>query len=577
MKVSKATKKNWQKLNVESKILDTRANKTMSKKRIIPKELFENKNNIRIIEEITQKLPKRNIKNVMYSLCLNRLIYNNLLDQNLNTENPYINKFIRDIGLTENKDIIKMDLPNDEADILGIIYQCLQTEGKKNQKGSYYTPKPIVEDMVSKVNASDNSKILDPCCGTGMYLLNINIKNPENLYGFDIDKIAVMIAKTNLFIKYKDKVFEPQIYVNNFLKTRKNMGLYDYIITNVPWGADTNNINKKLYPEILTGESFSYFLIKASRLLKDKGKLNFLLPESFLNVKSHSDIRKFIIENMTLDNITLYPDNFSGVVTKSISIVAVNEKTEDYEIKITNKQEEFNTNKRNIQNNCNYVITCENDIDKRIQGKIAQREYLTLENSIWALGIVTGNNKEKLINKQLEGYEPIYTGKEICKFNLLPCKNYILYDRSSFQQIAPDEIYRAKEKLVYKFISKKITVAYDDSQKLFLNSANILIPNVENMNIKTVMAFLNSTLFQYLYIKRFGEIKILRGNLSKLPLPKISKSEDEKFIKLVNKILEGQDVIQQIQSEIYKMYGLTIQEIEYIEGVVNGTTKSNIK
>ena len=92
-------------------------------------------------------------------------------------------------------------------------------------------------------------------------------------------------------------------------------------------------------------------------------------------------------------------------------------------------------------------------------------------------------------------------------------ENYINYTRENFQQVAPENIYRAKEKLVYKFISKKLIFAYDNKQRLFLNSANILIPKLENYTIKDVMTFLNSTLFQYIYTKKFNELKVLKGNL----------------------------------------------------------------
>ena len=35
---------------------------------------------------------------------------------------------------------------------------------------------------------------------------------PENIYGFDCDKIAIYIAKINLLLAYKDIDFVPNIY-----------------------------------------------------------------------------------------------------------------------------------------------------------------------------------------------------------------------------------------------------------------------------------------------------------------------------------------------------------------------------
>lgn len=166
--------------------------------------------------------------------------------------------------------------------------------------------------------------------------------------------------------------------------------------------------------------------------------------------------------------------------------------------------------------------------------------------------------------------EKIYTGKEIQPYSLKPAKNYIYYTRNELQQVAKEEIYRASEKLVYKFISKKLIFSYDNSSSLFLNSANILIPFIPDMSIKTVAAFLNSPLFQFIYLKLFGEIKILKGNLLQIRFPKISSNLDKKISNLVDKVLEGNITeIKTIEKIIFSVYGLTKNEIQYIQDVVN--------
>ena len=92
--------------------------------------------------------------------------------------------------------------------------------------------------------------------------------------------------------------------------------------------------------------------------------------------------------------------------------------------------------------------------------------------------------------------------------------------------------------------------AYDDKQRLFLNSANILIPKLEEYSIKDVMAFLNSTLFQYIYKMKFNELKVLKGNLLELPFP---------FILPNGKLTDD---------KIFELYDLTNDEISYIKNTV---------
>ncbi|MBQ9129039.1 MAG: hypothetical protein IJY15_14940, partial [Thermoguttaceae bacterium] len=95
------------------------------------------------------------------------------------------------------------------------------------------------------------------------------------------------------------------------------------------------------------------------------------------------------------------------------------------------------------------------------------------------------------------GCEAIYTGEEVEPFRLKPPRFYLRYDRSRLQQVAKEEIYRAPEKLIYRFVSQRLTFAYDASQRLTLNSANALIPRIPGASAKTVAALLNSELFQF--------------------------------------------------------------------------------
>lgn len=92
------------------------------------------------------------------------------------------------------------------------------------------------------------------------------------------------------------------------------------------------------------------------------------------------------------------------------------------------------------------------------------------------------------------------------------------------------------------------------------------------MSIKTLLAFLNSELYQYLYNVLFSEIKILKGNLIELPFPDISVAQDSALSFYVNKVLDGDEsYISAIQEEIYKVFDLTESQIMYIRDKLNGT------
>lgn len=580
--VSTATINNWERLGVDEehieKRLSKRANKRFSAKKIVPTEYLSSAIEPALFSELLDKIKEFNCSNetVIYNLALSLLLEHGLIsisDNEISSNNPYILEILKNYpDKSINKNILKLVLPYIDGDVLGCIYQSLLTEGYKNKQGSYYTPSVISKSLVS-ILKSDNL-FLDPCCGTGSFLLAASgvISDPSLLYGCDIDEIACFIAAINLIVRYKDKQFKPNIYNIDFLLENSILNQkFDVIATNPPWGAIPVKQYECIYSEILSKESFSYFIVKSFSLLKDTGKTIFVLPESILNVAVHKDIRKFILSHFYIDSIDFIGKPFSGVLTDTI-ILKLNKSLNNLnDFIILSKEDKKCEVAQNVYlQNSNYNFSFMDNQDVNLLTKIYAKKHFTLKDSSWALGIVTGDNKKYLADTRQDGYEKIYTGKEIQKYKLLPATKFIRYDRKKYQQVAPEDFYRAKEKLVYKFISKKLVFAYDDQSSLFLNSANILIPNITGYTVKTVLAFLNSELFQYIYQKKFDELKILKGNLVQLPFPELTQEQNVKIGNLVDELMKTQDILhlEQIDDIIYSIFDLSDTDILYIKNEI---------
>jgi hypothetical protein len=143
---------------------------------------------------------------------------------------------------------------------------------------------------------------------------------------------------------------------------------------------------------------------------------------------------------------------------------------------------------------------------------------------------------------------------------------FLHYDKNTLQQTAPEKYYRAPEKLVYKFISNQLVFAYDDTGVLCLNSANILIPDIPGMSIKTVLAFLNSNVLRYYYQARFKDLKILKSKLIQLPFPNVSPENAVEIDRLTDYILKGCDAFEkELQAVIYRCYKLSPEQVQLIE------------
>ena len=568
LNISNATVRNWERLGTDTTgKLTKRANKVRSGKRIVPFEYISDKNNIALLETIVETILDGGYPymDCIYTLCVGRLkqcgIYSD--DNVRQVLAEYAGNSVISV-------LTRYSLPTDEFDFIGAIYQSLLLEGNKNCMGSYYTPQKVAANMTKDLDFSAKQTFLDPCCGSGSFLLTLKCGDPDLLYGVDSDAVAVLIAKVNLLCKYSHVDFIPHIYCANYIGSDALSscddvfdGPFDYIYTNPPWGAATNA--DRVSSHIRSGESFSLFFVQSFYGLKPNGLIRFLFPESVLNVKVHKDIRLFMLENCAIDTITFYKENFTGVVTSYVDILACNAAPRDT-IRVTKDGDTFCIAYDSFRKTDNIVFNILTNDDIKIIEKIKSRSSYDLSQSVWALGIVTGDNKGKLFDTPKHGMEPIYTGKEIARYFLKPAKKYIFYEREQFQQVAKDEIYRSPEKLVYKFISDKLVFAYDDTKSLFLNSANILIPSVPGMSVKTVMAFLNSDLYLFLYRKLFGEIKILKGNLSQLPFPMIPPDTNKQIEQLIDRIIASQDtsLIERLQDIIYDVFQLTEKEIALI-------------
>ena len=473
--------------------------------------------------------------------------------------NPYLKQFLSEYSFP----IVKIEsIPSDEFDLLGSTYQYLNSKRENLERGSFYTDYKIAKDFVNDLDFSKNQLILDPACGSGSFLFNSNALSNQ-IFGVDNDPIAIMIAKFNYFIKFPNGNY-PNIFCDDFFNWYlKNKHLkFDYLIANPPYGANLNlkNINCS---HVISGESFSYFVVFGFTLLKDEGIMRYLLPESILNVKKHYDIRKFILNNTNLNKIKKYQTKFAGVMSDLYMLEITNDKNNNDLIFIDNKSTIIpKTIFKSLKNS---VITYYNQKDVAIIQKVTDIQGHSLSNSIFALGVVTGNNKEKLFDTPTDNSEPIYSGKEVIKYKLLPPKKHIVFDRNNLQQVAPDNVYRAPQKLVYKTINKHIKIAIDDTQSLTTNSANIIIPNIIGLDTHTIMGILNSQLYSYLNIKLFGGVnKIAKENLQALPLPKISDKENLYIKELVMKVVETSDD-SYLQNYIHEnIFGLSKSEIEYI-------------
>ncbi|MBR3210823.1 MAG: N-6 DNA methylase [Bacilli bacterium] len=584
--ISEATLRNWKKLGYISSIEEidvedieriikskknVRRNKRNSTNHIIPTSYVKDKKIPHIITHImdlqeayhisNHELLIETIKKVLVDKRIPQEAFD-LLGEGSNNE-AFMKEF--------NEIIISYD---ESDDFLGCLYMSLLSQGKKDSKGIFYTPFSVVKKMVESVDVYENMKVLDPGCGSGNFLIQMFKKMKDNhfttkeiidsLYGYDIDDIAILIAKINLYnlddnIDYNELNIRCEDYLLGDIQER-----FDVVIGNPPWGIkytkkEKEELAQKYDKLFAKQDSFAQFIQRSFDLLNEDGVLSFVLPSSILNIAVHEDIRNYLLD-YNINYIKNMGREFTEVVTDVIIMKVTKAKTLHHTC-IYNRykieQDQFLENPH-----CNFLIP--SAIPKNIIKKIKNTKYFCLDdkNSQFSLGIVTGNNKEYLHDTQIEGSEPIISGKEITRYNFdySLIKNYIVFEKDKLQQVAPEENYR-KEKLVYKFIGNKLCFAVETKGYLTLNSANII--NIKYYDYYYVSAILNSRVTQLFFDEVYKTHKVLKSHIQSFCIFDFDEKTKEKIIELT-KLNQENKYNEEIEDIIYKQLSLTEEEINYL-------------
>lgn len=481
------------------------------------------------------------------------------------------NEILFDLGFTyEHKE-----------DILGLIYISCKNIGKRKATGAYYTPNFIVRKLVDSLSIQSGSTILDPCCGTGNFLLQLpDDIDAECVFGADLDEMSVKLARINMALRYEGAdagLIKQHIVCRDYLVGGAAAG-YDYIIGNPPWGYDFTADEKKRLKTIYKTargtavESYDVFVEKAIGDLTDKGELSFVLPKALLGVKNHRAIRSIIHDATRITYLEDLGDVFHKVQCPCMILglkrsykafstkgILVNDGVRSYEIC---------TDREITSEGFSLFIT---DEEYRVLQKLygGNKKFLK-GNAVFALGIVTGNNKEYISEVSNDRNEMVLKGSDIEKFHINDSGNFIVFEPDKFQQVAPEQLYRAKEKLFYRFISDRLVFAYDNRKILSLNSCNIVIPRIEGMDIKYILAILNSRVADFIYKKKFDSVKVLRSHIEAIPIPVADEESIRQVIAYADRLIEGvsesekERLCAELDKLIYGLYGLDEEEIRLI-------------
>ncbi|MDR2286231.1 MAG: N-6 DNA methylase [Prevotellaceae bacterium] len=243
--------------------------------------------------------------------------------------------------------------------------------GSKNQakQGAYYTPLFLADYILSETiekfisdNQAYNCKILDPACGSGVFLVETLRKMIEkykenasddreqfkngikdivrnNIYGIDKDESAVQISIFSVYITLLDYMEPPEIadfkfpklngtnfFCADFFDKKAEFNTifdsikFDYIVGNPPWFRGKNEKEKPVYIKYIeerkknekihrttnligNKEIAQAFLFRSSDFCAENTKCALIVTSKVLYNLQSKDFRQYFLQNYLIEKV----------------------------------------------------------------------------------------------------------------------------------------------------------------------------------------------------------------------------------------------------------------------------------
>ena len=244
------------------------------------------------------------------------------------------------------KQIEAINLNKTDLDSKGVAFETFMQDFFVGKAGQYFTPRQVIEFMVDFLDFDNNSKVLDPACGSSGFLLHALDKvrrqadevwsqDPSrhwshwhgfaenNLCGIELNRSLARVSKMNMIIHddghtnviASDALVPFQVLESINPKFKPNS--FDIVLSNPPFGSNVNSIEKEYVGTYQLGKIGSkvrnnqkteiLFIERIHSFLKEGGKAGIILPDGILTNSSLQYVRDYILTNFKLLAVVSLP------------------------------------------------------------------------------------------------------------------------------------------------------------------------------------------------------------------------------------------------------------------------------
>lgn len=443
-----------------------------------------------------------------------------------------------------------------------------------------------------------------------------NIKNGNSLISGTDEEL-----KKYFGANFRDK--KPFNWQEEFPGVFKQGG-FDAVIGNPPYifargGSFSENEKKYYYDKFELSQyqlnTYLLFIERGIKLLKDGGYFGFIVPNNWLTINSFVKMREFLLKNTgNLKIINAANKVFNQVSVDSSLLLFKKDKPTTVELGelegeivpnlIKHKPDDFYQNDFIINIDKNSKKNIGSEILEKINNSLSLGKIAKVSTGLKAYQIGKGRPSQ---TKEIKESRKFHSNKKLDKTYIrylsgVDVKRYKLDWSGEYLSYGD---WLAEPRKSVKFNSLRILIRQIPSpfprcinavltKENYLNDINsmVIFNLMREYNLKYVLGIINSKLISYWFVntfdkfqrKIFPQFKV--NELAKFPIVQADKITQNSIIDLVDKMLELNKQFQKIpensnkwnsikaeiektdkkiDEEVYKLYGLTPEEIKVVE------------
>jgi hypothetical protein len=379
------------------------------------------------------------------------------------------------------------------------------------------------------------------------------IHEPATLFMMDEVLEAEAMAEARCFFHW-ELVF-PEVFFDGYGQplSEEERG-FDAVIGNPPYVATAGiaevyrayfrNTCKTSGKEMNT---FALFTEAGIAWLNDGGCFSFIVPDSFLNVRSYASLRDYILAHCRVVRLAEIPGGAFAEAVLGKNAIFVLRKEEDAKIRRANMvhidrylpERGVVEIDRLVQNRYEdfpdtaFVLSKSlSDLFDKIRQDLPTLDIITDLRD----GIKTGDNA-RFVTDTPHGprYKRLLTNSDIERYGYQYAGLYILYDRALLDGPRDEAIFLAEEKIILRQTGDRIIATLDRDRFYTLDNTHLILSQQPLYDLRYILALLNGTMIDFIYQiiaqetdRVYAQVRI--ANLAKLPIRCIAFTtpEDER-------------------------------------------------